>query len=61
MLVNDLGHVALERIYSDPSAAHERALVFGRYAYRVTVEPSNGSFIVTAWFYDEKLLHKALN
>lgn len=44
-------HYAIERVYSDLSAAHERGQRFKqRGAYRVTVEPEGGRYIVTAWF-----------
>ncbi len=63
MLADDRGHVAIERCYSDPSAAHERALKFqAAGAYRVTIEPPEldtyphaplpaGCHLVTAWFH----------
>ncbi|NIP44086.1 MAG: hypothetical protein GWO28_15580 [candidate division Zixibacteria bacterium] len=55
---NENGHYALERVYSDPSAAHERATKFkNNGSYRVVIEPERGRFVVTAWFksYEEAL------
>lgn len=51
MLSNKSGHYAVERVYGDPSAAHERATKFrNNGSYRVVIEPERGRFVVTAWF-----------
>lgn len=54
MLGNEEGHYGIERVYSDPSAAHERALQFrARGAYRVVISPLDGMprrYCVVAWF-----------
>jgi len=56
MVSNDLGHYAIERVYSDPSAAHERANKFkSDGAFRVVIEPERGRFVLTAWFMNREM------
>jgi len=61
MLTNESGHYAIERVYSDPSAAHEKGMrLKSRGAYRVTIEPDHGRYVLTAWFLTCEQATKAL-
>lgn len=62
MLTNEQGHCAIERVYSDPSAAYDRAAIFkARGAYRVVVEPDSGRHVLTAWFYNRETALRAVD
>lgn len=51
MITNEDNHCAIERVYGDPSAAHQCAMKFkSKGSYRVLIEPERGRFVVTAWF-----------
>ena len=61
MLSNESGHYAVERVYSDPSAAHERGNAFkNKGAYHVVIEPVRGRYVLTAWFESCELALQAL-
>ena len=50
-MISDGTSYAIEMMYSDPSAAHERALKMKACgAFRCVIEPLNGRFILTGWF-----------